>query len=56
MSWFELPVQLEAGCVEHDLQITKDGVLVSSRSDVGALNRPSVERLNYWRGSYPLRC
>ena len=28
MSSFELAVRLEAGCLEHDLQVTKDGVLV----------------------------
>ncbi len=28
MPAFELAVRLEAGCVEHDLQVTRDGVLV----------------------------
>jgi glycerophosphoryl diester phosphodiesterase len=45
---FELAVQQTAGCVEHDLQVTKDGVLV-------CLHDPTLERTTNVRDLFPER-
>jgi glycerophosphoryl diester phosphodiesterase len=45
---FELAVQQTAGCVEHDLQVTKDGVLV-------CLHDPTLERTTNVRDVFPER-
>jgi len=45
---FELAVQQGAGCAEHDLQITKDGVLV-------CLHDPTLERTTNVRDVFPER-
>jgi glycerophosphoryl diester phosphodiesterase len=45
---FELAVQQTAGCVEHDLQVTKDGVLV-------CLHDPTLERTTNVREVFPQR-
>jgi len=48
MSSFELAVRQQAGCVEHDLQITKDGVLV-------CLHDTTLERTTNVRDVFPNR-
>jgi glycerophosphoryl diester phosphodiesterase len=48
MPSFELAVRQEAGCVEHDLQITKDGVLV-------CLHDTTLERTTNIRDVFPHR-
>src|SRR5262249_9658280 len=45
---FELAVQQTAGCVEHDVQVTKDGVLV-------CLHDPTLERTTNVRDVFPRR-
>jgi glycerophosphoryl diester phosphodiesterase len=48
MPSFDLAVRQEAGCVEHDLQITKDGVLV-------CLHDTTLERTTNVREVFPYR-
>jgi glycerophosphoryl diester phosphodiesterase len=45
---FDLAVRQRAGCVEHDLQVTKDGVLV-------CLHDPTLERTTNVRDVFPER-
>src|SRR5260221_6629111 len=45
---FDLAVAQEAGCIEHDLQVTKDGVLV-------CLHDRTLERTTNVRDVFPQR-
>src|SRR5438093_11709718 len=48
MPYFDLAVRLEAGCVEHDLHVTKDGELV-------CLHDRTLERSTNVREVFPRR-